>query len=95
MSSSLYYLIIAITLSLLCQIIYKSALAFSKVKVLYVVFELNKQFALIVGSQKNYLQTNAFLNLMVVKWKEYPYALQKKATRKGTKEVIRETAGRT
>ena len=45
-------------------------------------------------SRKNYLQTNAFPNLVVVERGEYPHALQKKATgRRVTSKVVRETAG--
>ena len=36
---------------------------------------------------------NAFPNLMVVEQEEKPHALQKKATRGATSEVVRETAG--
>ena len=43
----------------------------------------------------DYLQTNAFPNLVVVEREEYPHALQRKATRGATSKVVRETAGRT
>ena len=41
----------------------------------------------------DYLQTNVFLDLVVVEQEECPHALQKKATREATSKVIRETAG--
>ena len=46
--------------------------------------------------RKNSLQTNVFPNLVVVKCKEYPYALQRKTTkRKVTSKVVRkQLAGR-
>ena len=44
--------------------------------------------------KKDYLQTNAFSNLVVVEQEEYPHALQRNATRGGAiSKVIRETAG--
>ena len=43
----------------------------------------------------DYLQTNTFLDLVVVEQEECPHALQKKTTRGATKKVVRETAGRT
>ena len=43
--------------------------------------------------KKDYLQINAFPDLVVVEQKEYPHALQRKATRGATSEVIRKTAG--
>ena len=43
--------------------------------------------------RKDYLQINAFPDLVVVEQEEYPHALQKKATRKATSEVVREMAG--
>ena len=48
MSSSLYHLIAAMTLSLLYQLGHKSVLAFFEIKVLRVTYDL-KQFTLIVG----------------------------------------------
>ena len=46
--------------------------------------------------REDYLQTNAFSNLVVVKREEYPHALQRKATEKGvmSKVVKRQLAGR-
>ena len=44
-------------------------------------------------SRKDYLQINAFPDLVVVKREEYPHALQRKATRGATSEVVRETTG--
>ena len=44
-------------------------------------------------SRKDYLQINAFPNLLVVEQEEYPHALQRKATGGATSEVIREMAG--
>ena len=43
----------------------------------------------------DYLQTNAFPDLVVVEREEYPHALQRKATRGATSKVVRETAGQT
>ena len=45
-------------------------------------------------TREDYLQTNAFPNLVVLEREEYPHALQKKATRGATSKVIRGTAGR-
>ena len=42
--------------------------------------------------RKDYLQTNAFPNLMVVEQEEYPHALQRKATGGAMSKVVRETA---
>ena len=36
--------------------------------------------------KKDYLQTHAFLNLVMMKWEEYPHALQRKVTRKATNQ---------
>ena len=47
------------------------------------------------STREDYLQTNAFPNLVLVEQEEYPHALQKKATRGATSKVIRGTAGRT
>ena len=44
-------------------------------------------------SRKDYLQINAFPDLVVVEQEEYPHALQRKATGGATSEVVRETAG--
>ena len=44
-------------------------------------------------SKKDYLQINAFPDLVVVEREEYPHALQRKATGGATSEVVRETAG--
>ena len=55
MSSSSHRLIIAITLSFLYQLGHQSALALTGAKVLCIVYEPNKQFALIVGSPKKIL----------------------------------------
>ena len=42
------------------------------------------------------MQTNTFPNPGIMKQKEYPHALQKKAIRKRvTRKVVRDTAGRT
>ena len=40
--------------------------------------------------RKDYLQINAFPDLVVVEREEYPHALQKKATRRATSKVVRE-----
>ena len=46
-------------------------------------------------TRKDYLQINAFLDLVVMKQEECPHALQRKATRGVTSKVVSETAGRT
>ena len=43
--------------------------------------------------RKNYLQTNAFPNLVMVQQKEYPHSLQKKVTGGAMSEVVKKTAG--
>ena len=43
-------------------------------------------------SRKDYLQTNAFPNLVVVEQEKYPHALQRKATGGAMSKVVRETA---
>ena len=48
----IYHLIIAIISSLLYRLSHQSVLAFSEAEVLYVICGLNKQFFLIVDSQK-------------------------------------------
>ena len=84
MSSSLYRLIIATTLSSLYQLGHQLALAFSRTEVLHIAFELNKLFALIIGSQK-LLADQHLSNLVVLKQKSYPHVLQKKATKRSHK----------
>ena len=45
-------------------------------------------------TSKNYLQTNAFVNLVVMERGEYPHTLQRKAIgRRAMRKVERETAG--
>ena len=44
-------------------------------------------------TRKNYLQTNAFLNLVVVEQKEHPHALWKATREVTTNKVVKETAG--
>ena len=45
--------------------------------------------------RKDYLQTKAFPNLVVVEREEYPHALQRKATRGGaTDKVVRRLLAR-
>ena len=61
-----------------------------RLEVLRVLWKLEYKF-----SRKNYLQINAFLDLVVVEQEEYPHALQKKATRGATSKLVRETAGQT
>ena len=43
--------------------------------------------------RKDYLQINAFLDLVMVEWEGYSYALKRKAIRGATSEVVREIAG--
>ena len=64
MNSSSYRRIVITTLSLLYRLGHQSAQAFFKAEVLRVA---------------DYLQTNAFPNLMVVEQEECPHALQKKS----------------
>ena len=80
MNSSSHHCIVATTSSLLYQLGHQSALAFSGVEVL---------------CKADYLQTNAFPDLVVVEQKECPRALQRKATREVTSKVVRKTAGQT
>ena len=42
---------------------------------------------------KDYLQINAFLDLVVMEQEEKPHALQKKAIERATSEVIKKTTG--
>ena len=44
-------------------------------------------------TREDYLQTNAFSNLVVVEQEEYHYTLQKAIGGKATNKIIRETAG--
>ena len=44
-------------------------------------------------TREDYLQINAFPNLVVIEREEYPHALQRKATRGATSKVVRGTAG--
>ena len=74
-----YRRIVATTLSPLYQLGHQSTLALSRVEILHVA---------------DYLQTNAFPDLVVMKQEEYPHALQKKVIRKATSKVVRETASR-
>ena len=80
MNSSSHRRIVATTSSPSYRLGHQSALALSGAEVLRVA---------------DYLQTNAFLDLVVVEREECPHALQKKATRGATNKVVRETAGRT
>ena len=79
MNSSSDRRIVATTSSPSYRLGYQSALAPSRVEVLRVA---------------DYLQTNAFPDLVVVGREEYPHALQRKATRGVTSKVVRGTAGR-
>ena len=79
-NSSSYRRIVATTSSPLYRLGHQSALALSRVEVLHVT---------------DYLQINAFLDLVVVEREECPYTLQRKAIRGATSKVVRETAGRT
>ena len=73
---------------------YQLALALSKVEVLHVAYEPLpiKQNAW-AQAYKDYLQINAFPDLVVVEREGNPHALQRKATGGATSEVVRETAG--
>ena len=62
--------------------------ALLRLKVLRVLRKLEYKL-----SRKDYMQINAFLNLVVVEREEYPHALQRKATGKATSEVVKEMAG--
>ena len=45
-------------------------------------------------TREDYLQTDAFLNLVMVEREEYPHTLQRKTTGRGANsKVVRETAG--
>ena len=79
-NSSSHRCIVATTSSSLYRLGHQSVLAPFKAKVLRVA---------------NYLQTNAFPNLVVVEWEKCPHALQKIATRRGTSKVVKEMAGQT
>lgn len=46
-------------------------------------------------TKKDYLQINGFLDLVVVEQEQNPHTLQKKATERATKKVIRETTNQT
>ena len=78
MNSSLHRRIVATTLSLSYRLGHQSALAPSGAKVLRVA---------------DYLQTNAFPDLVIVGQEEYPHVLQRKAIRKVTSKVVRGTVG--
>ena len=80
MNSSSHRRIVATTSSPLYQLGNQSALAPFGAKVLCIA---------------DYLQTNAFPDLVVVEQEEYLHALQKKATRGAMSKVIRGTAGQT
>lgn len=43
-------------------------------------------------ARKNYLQINVFPNLVIVKQEENSYILSKKAIKKATNKMVRETA---
>ena len=74
MSSFLYHLIIITTSPLLYQLAQKSVLALFRAKSLYVAYESNKQFTLIVGLQK-LLADQYSSNLVVVEQERYPHIL--------------------
>ena len=59
-----------------------------RLEVLRILRKLEYKF-----SRKDYLQINAFPDLVVVEREEYPHTLQRKATGGATSEVVRETAG--
>ena len=73
---------------------YTLALALSGAEVLCVAYEPSQikqnAWAQVHG---DYLQINAFPDLVVVEREENPHALQRKATGGATREVVRETAG--
>ena len=79
-SSFSYHLIIATPISLVSTRLQLSALALSGAEVLHVACEPNKQFAWLSAHEKDYLQINAFPDLVVVEREEYPHAPQMKAT---------------
>ena len=79
MNSSLYHCIVATTSFLSYRLVHQSTLTLFGAEVLCVA---------------DYLQTNAFLDLVVVEREECPRALQKKATKGATNKVVRETTGR-
>ena len=61
------------------------------------LYRLGQQPALALFGEKilrvaDYLQTNAFPDLVVMEQEEYPHALQKKATGGATSKVVREMA---
>ena len=78
MNFSLYRCIVGTTSSSSYRHGHQLVLAFSGAEVLRIA---------------DYLQTNAFPDLVVVEQKKCPRALQRKATRGVTSKVVRETAG--
>ena len=80
MNSFSHCCIITITSSPSYQFGYQIVLALFETEVLRIV---------------DYLQTNAFPDLVVVEQEEYPHALQKKTIKRAMSKVIREMAGRT
>lgn len=62
---------------------YTSALALSRAEVLH-IFQSHCLLA-----RKDYLQISTFLDLVIVKQEEVPYALQKKATERATSKMVR------
>ena len=78
MNSSLHRLIVTTSSSFLYQLGHQLALALLRAKVLRVAFEPNKLFALSQLIRKNYFQTNAFPNLVLVEQEKYPHASQGK-----------------
>ena len=80
MDSSSHHRIVATTSSPLYRLGHQSALALSGAEVLRII---------------DYLQTNAYPNLVVVEQEECFCTLQRKATRGATSKMVRETAGRT
>ena len=59
-----------------------------RLEVLYVLRKIEYKL-----SRKNYLQTNAFSNLVVVEQEDYLHALQKKITKRAMSKLVKETTG--